>query len=294
MRKRLLLTIGLAAALLLGGCAAAPSAPEGNATAVPPAPAAPRIVFREKEYDFGRVKQSGGIVRHDFPFTYEGNAPLRITGTPTSCACTGASADRTTVNPGESGVLTVAFNPNLHAEPPGRFFKTALLLTEPPLRETPEVTIFVEVDLDLGPGAFELKDEHGDEEGGAEYDDAAETSMNLGGAAQAGHIAAEAIVINAANIEELRQSSGEALPDNPEGTAILLTLDNHQEDLSRYDYRSAATLNGAQAQGWQPLSSAMGGHHVTGVLTFKSVPAPATLRIAGLSVGEVIIPLVPR
>ncbi|HLD71550.1 MAG TPA: hypothetical protein VI873_02975, partial [Candidatus Peribacteraceae bacterium] len=54
----------------------------------------------------------------------------------------------------------VTFNPNLHEEPEGRFYKSVTMLTEPSLFEQPEVKIWAEIDLDLGPEAFELKDEH--------------------------------------------------------------------------------------------------------------------------------------
>ena len=69
------------------------------------------------------------------------------------------------MQPGDTGILTVKFNPNLHAEPEGKFFKTLTLLTEPSIEEMPEVKIWVEIDLDLGPEAFELQSDHVDEEG---------------------------------------------------------------------------------------------------------------------------------
>lgn len=122
------------------------------------------FAFQETSYDFGVIKQSGGKVSHDFSFTYSGEEPLRITGVPTSCACTSASVNSTQLKKGDTGILTVKFNPNLHEEPDGRFFKTVALLTDPPLENIPEVKIWAEIDLDLGPEAFELKEEHDDEE----------------------------------------------------------------------------------------------------------------------------------
>jgi len=124
--------------------------------------------FDETEYDFGVIKQSGGKVKHDFAFTYNGTETVTITGVPTSCACTSATIDKTTLGPGDDGVVTVTFNPNLHAEPEGKFFKSVSLITEPKVDEMPEVKIWAEIDLDLGPEAFELKSDHVDEEGGEE------------------------------------------------------------------------------------------------------------------------------
>ncbi|PCI25116.1 hypothetical protein COB57_02780 [Candidatus Peregrinibacteria bacterium] len=118
--------------------------------------------FTEQSFDFKKIKQSGGKVSHDFEFTYYGKEEVKITGVPTSCACTLASVTPTTLQPGESGVLTVIFNPNLHDEPEGRFFKTVSLLTEPQFEEIPEVKIWTEIDLDLGREAFELQSKHDD------------------------------------------------------------------------------------------------------------------------------------
>ncbi len=112
--------------------------------------------FSETEFDFGIIKQSGGIVSHKFAFTYKGTEPIRVKGTPGSCMCTTASADKEIYQPGEKGILTVKFNPNLHGEPVGKFFKTVTILTEPQLDIEPEIKVWQEIDLDLGEEAFEL------------------------------------------------------------------------------------------------------------------------------------------
>lgn len=127
-----------------------------------------QFVFEEEEFDFGVIKQSDGKVSHEFTFTYNGSEPIKIIGVPTSCACTSAITNKTELNPGDSAVLTVKFNPNLHEEPTGRFFKTVIILTEPKIEERPEVRIWVEIDLDLGPEAYELKLDHDEDEEDAE------------------------------------------------------------------------------------------------------------------------------
>jgi hypothetical protein len=243
------------------------------------------MTFKETEYDFGTIKQSGGIVRRDFPFTYEGNVPLEITGVPTSCACTTAKVDRTTLRPGESGVLTVTFDPNLHEEPDGKFYKTAALMTDPPLPVMPEVKIWAEVDLDLGEGALKIKD-HPEGEG--------EANAEISGEASAGYIEARATVVSEASIARLQKEYGNAIPSSllaPDTVVVLLVLDNHREDLSRYDYVSAASLDGKRAKTWQSLSTGMGGHHISGLLTFGSETSPKTLKISSLPIGEIAIPL---
>ena len=63
---------------------------------------------------------------------------------------------------GDEGFVTVYFDPNLHEEPEGKFFKTVSLLTEPSLEKQPEVKIWAAIDLNLGPEAYKLKAAHED------------------------------------------------------------------------------------------------------------------------------------
>jgi len=119
--------------------------------------------FEETEYDFGVLKQSSGVTSHDFEFTYNGDEPITVTSTPASCACTTAEISDTELEPGETAILTVFFNPNLHAEPEGRFFKSAMIMTDPTISPAPEVKIWAEIDLDLGPEHYELSEPHDDD-----------------------------------------------------------------------------------------------------------------------------------
>lgn len=130
----------------------------------------PKEIFEltDDEFDFGVIKQSGGIVKHDFSFTYNGNESIEIVGLPTSCGCTSASIDKDKLSKGDRATITVLFDPNLHAEPDGRFFKTVSLVTEPALEDELELKIWAEMDLDLGEEAFKLQSDHDDEEEGHE------------------------------------------------------------------------------------------------------------------------------
>ena len=119
--------------------------------------------FDETSYDFGIIKQSAGKVQKGFPFTYTGKDPITITSLPTSCACTVAQVSTSHLTTGQTGTVLIIFNPNLHAEPKGKFFKSVLLLTNPALPTPPELKIRVEIDLDLWTGAFELTGTHDDE-----------------------------------------------------------------------------------------------------------------------------------
>lgn len=117
--------------------------------------------FSETEYDFGVVKQSGGVVSYDFNFIYQGNEDITVDSLPTSCSCTTAELSKKRFKKGEKGVLTVFFDPNLHEEPEGKFFKTVTMMTVPQLNPKPELKIWAQMDLDLGPEAYKLK-EHQD------------------------------------------------------------------------------------------------------------------------------------
>ena len=122
------------------------------------------FVFEEDQYDFGIIKQSGGIKSYEFAFQYQGEQPIKITAVPTSCACTSAEISKKDFKKGDKGTLTVNFDPNLHREPKGKFFKTVSILSDPVLEEQPEIKIWVELDLDLGPEAYKLQDSHNDKE----------------------------------------------------------------------------------------------------------------------------------
>lgn len=122
----------------------------------------PIFSLSEKEFDFGTIKQSGGKVEHSFIIQYNWKTPLKITWVPTSCACTTAKIDKTTLNPGDSATVTVTFDPNLHAEPEGKFFKTISILTNPTTKDAPELKIWAIINLDLGKDAYKLKAPHDD------------------------------------------------------------------------------------------------------------------------------------
>lgn len=172
MKTLVILTLSTVSMLLLASCTIGQKAPEKTTTIqTPPTVSqtgvsqenAPAFSVSEKSFDFGKIKQSGGEVRHSFVIRYNGKNPLKVTGVPTSCACTTAKIDKTVLSPGDSATITVTFDPNLHAEPEGKFFKTISLLTESVIQDAPELKIWAEIDLDLGPGAYKLKAPHEDD-----------------------------------------------------------------------------------------------------------------------------------
>lgn len=168
MKKITIIFTGLIVMLLaLGGCSTnekSTTAPAGNGqNSTINTQDDALFVFAEDSFDFGTIKQSGGIVSHDFEFVYQGDEPLEVVGAVGSCLCTEGEVEKKVLTKGDTGLLSVKFNPNLHAEPKGRFFKTVSLLTNPPMENPPEVKVWVKIDLDLGEEFFELTIPHEDD-----------------------------------------------------------------------------------------------------------------------------------
>ncbi len=85
--------------------AAAPGAPER--TPLPPGKQ-PKIVFKEKEYDFGKIM---GVekVEHIFKFSNDGKGDLKIDKVNTTCGCTAALLSANVIPPGGKGDVTTTF-----------------------------------------------------------------------------------------------------------------------------------------------------------------------------------------
>ncbi len=68
-----------------------------------------RIVFDQKEFDFGTAKE-GDIVEHTFKFTNTGKVPLTILNARSSCGCTVPEWPEEPVPPGGTGEVKAKFN----------------------------------------------------------------------------------------------------------------------------------------------------------------------------------------
>jgi len=68
------------------------------------------IVFDEKVYDFGKVKEEVGKITHVFEFTNKGNMPLVITRAQASCGCTTPTWTKEPIEPGKRGAVTVTYS----------------------------------------------------------------------------------------------------------------------------------------------------------------------------------------
>ena len=78
------------------------------------------IVADTTVYDFGEIKEEGGIVSCVFKINNAGEAPLVITRVITPCGCTTTEWTKEPIAPVESGEIKVSYNP---AGRPGPFTK---------------------------------------------------------------------------------------------------------------------------------------------------------------------------
>lgn len=74
------------------------------------APKSP-IQFDSYEHNFGKIEERDGVVKHTFIFMNTSNQSTTISNILTSCGCTTVSYSTESIAPGETGELTVSFNP---------------------------------------------------------------------------------------------------------------------------------------------------------------------------------------
>ncbi len=79
------------------------------------------ITFEKSTHDFGKIKEQDGMATVVFVFKNTGDAPLVINRVQASCGCTTPSWTREPILPGNTGVITAAYNP---ANRPGTFIKS--------------------------------------------------------------------------------------------------------------------------------------------------------------------------
>ena len=62
-------------------------------------------------HDFGDVPRKGGDLVREFTFTNDGTVPLVVTRVISSCSCLKASYSKRPVAPGESGTISIIYEP---------------------------------------------------------------------------------------------------------------------------------------------------------------------------------------
>jgi hypothetical protein len=110
-----------------------PLASDGNSTS-----GSPKVAVDETEHDFGPV-ESDSIISHDFEFTNQGTAPLKLEAGGTTCQkCTIAEITQGELPPGASVPVTIRYTAGA-ATP--QFRQSATILTND--RERPRVELTV-------------------------------------------------------------------------------------------------------------------------------------------------------
>lgn len=71
-----------------------------------------KIDFKNTSHDFGNIPQRGGRVTCEYKFTNTGDAPLVIISVSNGgCGCTKPTFPQQPIKPGESGVISITFDP---------------------------------------------------------------------------------------------------------------------------------------------------------------------------------------
>jgi len=71
----------------------------------------PNMSFSHLTYDFGKIKETGGLATHKFEFTNTGAQPIIISNVTASCGCTTPDWSKQPVPPGGKGYVITAFDP---------------------------------------------------------------------------------------------------------------------------------------------------------------------------------------
>jgi len=69
------------------------------------------LVFEERVFNFGSIRETNGKVSHTFYFTNTGKKPVTISEVNTGCSCVGNVLRKGPVKPGEKAALTITFDP---------------------------------------------------------------------------------------------------------------------------------------------------------------------------------------
>ena len=86
----------------------------------------PKAVPVSDQYNFGNIQERAGLVTHRFKVVNIGDAPLVFISATASCGCTKPQVPKQPVAPGDTGIVTVSYEP---VGRPGEFNKTITVKT---------------------------------------------------------------------------------------------------------------------------------------------------------------------
>ena len=72
----------------------------------------PMMTFDSATHNFGDVERKGGDLVNEFRFVNDGDEPLVIKKITKSCSCTTVNYSRKPVMPGQSGVISIKYEPH--------------------------------------------------------------------------------------------------------------------------------------------------------------------------------------
>jgi hypothetical protein len=108
-------------------------------------PAKPKIVFKEDAWNFGRAKAGAELI-HEFVFSNQGDAPLKIANVETSCGCTAVLLSTKRLEPGQTGKLKVTFATQGYS---GEVVKYIYVESDDPVQ--PRIQLRVSAAIDVPP-----------------------------------------------------------------------------------------------------------------------------------------------
>lgn len=104
------------------------------------APTAGQIELSETKSDWGTVSNRA-VASRDYEVRNTGTGPLEITGVSTSCGCTMAQVSESRLAPGETAVLKVTYDPQVHNGATGDFLRMVYVRSDDP--DTPEAALSI-------------------------------------------------------------------------------------------------------------------------------------------------------
>lgn len=105
----------------------------------------PDLVLDHEEADIGEVV-NGEVRTLEIPVQNEGNAPLVIEAVSTSCGCTTAEVEPSTIGPGENGLLLVTYDSGAHGpDEVGPIMRQVFIASNDPDQPEVEFRILAEV-----------------------------------------------------------------------------------------------------------------------------------------------------
>jgi len=100
-----------------------------------------KIFFPETQHDFGKVDE-GGKLEYVFSFENKGTTSLQIKDVKTSCGCTAAVVNESSLKPGQTGSIKVEFDTKNKS---GRNSKTITVVSNDSKEPNKILTIFADI-----------------------------------------------------------------------------------------------------------------------------------------------------